>query len=289
MPSFICGMCGEFIDVRDTESTVKCPHCGTVQAVVRDKPKETGAGDSVSHDAGLDRHVPQGMTKGMKIIICAAAAFAVAVLVGYQAIISGRGKIGGISDVTPQAAKPAIDPQTEKDRAETLGWYLQAANSGDIVAQYSLGEMYSRGESVERDVREAAKWYRMAAERDHAGAQNKLGNAFYNGWGVVKNYKEAARWYRKAALRGSMEAQTALGNMFYNGTGVGKSYPNAVWWYSMAARDGYAWAQYYLGNMYRNGLGVPKSMQQARDLYKKAMEQGHLGALGAYEHIKDLE
>ena len=289
MPSFKCGMCGEIIDVRDTAPTIKCPSCGAVQAVVQEKPKETGADDPVSHSIDSDRYAAQGMTKGMKIIICVAAAFAVAVLVGYQAIVSGGGKIGGMPAAKPQNVTSAIDPQTEKDRAETLGWYLEAANSGDVVAQYSLGEMYSRGESVERDVREAAKWYRMAAERDHAGAQNKLGNAFYNGWGVIRNYKEAARWYRKAALRGSVEAQTALGNLFYNGTGVGKSYPNAVWWYSMAARDGYAWAQYYLGNMYRNGLGVPKSMQQARDLYKKAMEQGHLGALGAYEHIKNLE
>jgi uncharacterized protein len=38
------------------------------------------------------------------------------------------------------------------------------AERGDANAQYSLGEMYSRGTGVPADTAEAAKWYRRCCE-----------------------------------------------------------------------------------------------------------------------------
>ena len=48
------------------------------------------------------------------------------------------------------------------------------AETGDIEAQYDLGELY---ENLKGDAAllEANKWFRKAAERGHSGAQNKLG------------------------------------------------------------------------------------------------------------------
>ena len=171
---------------------------------------------------------------------------------------------------------------------EAFRWYRMAAGEGHAEAQYYVGHLYHNGQGVEKDIPKAVAWYRRAAEQDHPQAQYKMGGAYYNGWGVVRNYKEALKWYRKSARRGNAEAQTAVGNIYYNGMGVERNYPEAIVWYKQAAEQGYSWAQYYLGNMYRNGLGIPKDLAKARDLYQKAAEQGHLGAMRAFEHIKDL-
>ena len=50
----------------------------------------------------------------------------------------------------------------------------QAAEHGDVDAQFTLGWCYYMGEGVEENVSEAAKWYRKAAEQGHAAAKDAL-------------------------------------------------------------------------------------------------------------------
>ena len=51
----------------------------------------------------------------------------------------------------------------------------EAAEQGDISAQYNLGGMYRKGQGVTKDFREALTWYRKAAEQGLADAQYSLG------------------------------------------------------------------------------------------------------------------
>lgn len=73
------------------------------------------------------------------------------------------------------------------------------AERGDVGAQFTLGEMYSRGQGVPRDEADALKWYRMAADQGHAGAQNNLGIGYTLGKGVPKDFVLAYMWYDIAA------------------------------------------------------------------------------------------
>lgn len=75
----------------------------------------------------------------------------------------------------------------------------QAAERGDIEAQFSLGQRYSFGRGVPQDSEEAVKWFRQAAEQGHSRAQFLLGDRYAHGAGVPWNYEEAAKWYRRAA------------------------------------------------------------------------------------------
>ncbi|MCG3775694.1 MAG: Secretory immunoglobulin A-binding protein EsiB [Nitrospira sp.] len=82
---------------------------------------------------------------------------------------------------------------------------------------------------------EAAKWLRNAADHGDALAQYILGNSYLNGIGVSKDAVEAAKWYRKAADQGDSPSQYNLGNSYANGDGVAKDEAEAVKWYHLAA------------------------------------------------------
>jgi TPR repeat protein len=64
------------------------------------------------------------------------------------------------------------------------------ANEGDVLSQYTLGEMYLYGHGnkldyKEKDYIEAVKWFEKAAEQGHVGAQNDLGVMYLEGKGVT--------------------------------------------------------------------------------------------------------
>ena len=84
------------------------------------------------------------------------------------------------------------------------------AEEGNAEAQYTLGEMYRRGQGVAQDYSEAARWWRAAAEQGHADAQYNLGVMYVNGDGVTQDYSESVRWFRSAAEQGDATAQFNL-------------------------------------------------------------------------------
>ena len=50
---------------------------------------------------------------------------------------------------------------------EAIKWYRKAAEQGHVEAQYNLGNMYFRGETVKQDRLEAIKWYKKVAEQNN--------------------------------------------------------------------------------------------------------------------------
>jgi uncharacterized protein len=155
--------------------------------------------------------------------------------------------------------------------SETLDQLIKKANTGDVSAQFRLGEMYDNGEGIPQDYKEAAKWYRMAAEQEHtsirqeiqnsivlyhAKAQYRLGLMYLSGKGVLKNYDELYKWIRMSAENGYASAQSRLGTMYYFGSASQGNYKEAFKWCRMAAEQGDTEAQYYLGVMYYDGKGI---------------------------------
>jgi TPR repeat protein len=163
------------------------------------------------------------------------------------------------------------DPVYQKfDFAEKL----HAAEGGDGMAQFLVGNAYHAGKStvtgdptvIPKNDAEAVKWWKMASEQESGfqdGAQNALGNAYHNGWGVPKDDAEAVKWWKKAAELGNIFSQNSIGFAYHSGEGVPKDDAEAVRWWKMAAVGGFGWAQANLGAAYRNGAGVPKDYVQA--------------------------
>lgn len=131
----------------------------------------------------------------------------------------------------------------KRDYSVAISKYKLAAEQGNFMAQYNVGNMYNNGEGVVQDYAEAVKWYKLAAAQGTDRAQFSIGNMYLAGKGVVQDYAEAAKWYKLAAAQGFEYAQLNIGNMYYDGLGVEKNYAEALKWYKLAAAKGNAKAQ----------------------------------------------
>ena len=89
---------------------------------------------------------------------------------------------------------------------------MAAANAGDPVAQYKLGEAYHGGaEGVPQDNDKADQWFLKSALQGYAPAETKVGGMYIEGGGVVaENHAEGVRWLKKAAAQGDPAAKFGL-------------------------------------------------------------------------------
>jgi coenzyme PQQ biosynthesis protein PqqD len=93
--------------------------------------------------------------------------------------------------------------------------FREAADQGEVVAQFNLGLMYYLDDGVPQDYAEAIKWFRLAANQGHAEAQFKLGIMYEKRQGVSQDDATAVSWYRKAADQGHAGAQFNLGRIHF--------------------------------------------------------------------------
>ena len=93
---------------------------------------------------------------------------------------------------------------------EIFEYLLNAAQMGNVKAQYQLALCYEYGQGTVRDYARAALWYSEAAKQGHTEAQYLLACCYSHGWGVPQNKAEAQRWYKKAASHGHLEAKRLL-------------------------------------------------------------------------------
>jgi len=119
----------------------------------------------------------------------------------------------GVSGCT-RPIEEARDAYNKGDYKTAYRIFKPHAERGDVVAQFSLGEMSKKGQGVPRDDAEALKWYRKAADQGHADAQNNLGIIYTLGKGVPVDYVQALMWYSIAASNSSegMEHAGAVSN-----------------------------------------------------------------------------
>ena len=82
------------------------------------------------------------------------------------------------------------------DRAYRI--WQPLADSGDPVAQYSLGKLFERGGgAVRQDFAQAARWYRVAAEQGIAAAQNNLALMHAQVRGLPRDVEKAIGLYER--------------------------------------------------------------------------------------------
>lgn len=148
-----------------------------------------------------------------------------------------------------------------------------AAKTGDVVAQNSLGLIYSRGKSAPLDYQAARKWFTMAAEKGFALAQNNLGDMYANNRFVAANYEEGLKWYRLAASQGNVDAQFSLGRMYYYGQAVEKDYERSLMWYSIASEQGHYEAATVKQRL-ENKM-TKEAIEKARNLANDCVKNGY--------------
>jgi len=106
-----------------------------------------------------------------------------------------------------------FDAYNKGDYATSLKIYRAAAEQGDILAQFTLGRIYTKPgkykkHGVTKDYKEAVKWYRLAAEQGEDIAQFQLGLMYKKGQGVTRSLVIAHMWFNTATFS-NVEAWTA--------------------------------------------------------------------------------
>lgn len=155
---------------------------------------------------------------------------------------------------------------------------IEAADSGDVEAQFNLAMSYSFGDGVEQNFVKAHNFFLKSANQGDVRAQYYLGVMYSNGHGIPKDLEQAYFWFSKSAFHGDADAQCELGMMYLQGLGVGKNEKEAFRNFLKAAEQGQADAQHNVAVSFEAGEGVEKDVSQAAIWYRKAAEQGDVDA-----------
>lgn len=148
----------------------------------------------------------------------------------------------------------------------------KAAEDGDNVALYNLGNRYSNGEGVQADSVMAISLYRKSAENGYAPSQRQLGIAYLNGEGVKQDPVEGFKWMTLAAEQNDTIALYNIGWCYENGVGTDRHPEKAFKYYKKAANFGFPEALSGMAVCYYNGIGTEQSYQEAFQYAKKAAQ-----------------
>ena len=169
------------------------------------------------------------------------------------------------------------DPAAEPEQFRTaLEWLTEAAEAGQVHAQYELGKIYRDGRSVEKDALLAAAWLTRAAEQDSDAAAYALGVLLLTGGeGLAKDVSATVSWLRRSAEGGNQYAQYRLGRLLLQGEEVPREIEEAVRWLTVSAEQGNQYAQYALGKLYLIGKEVPRDPKAAVRWFTLSAAQGN--------------
>lgn len=112
---------------------------------------------------------------------------------------------GGNSLLIPATGRCTLNTLPE-DLPQALSICQQAAQDGDVAAEFELGEFYYDGKRAPRDLAQALNWFEQASLQGHPQAQYRLGMMFFRGEGVPANAVQAYIVLKMAAVNGSDEA-----------------------------------------------------------------------------------
>jgi hypothetical protein len=165
-----------------------------------------------------------------------------------------------------------------KNSAQSLRWFMAAAQNGHAGAQFHYAEGMAGGDGVGQSMAEALTWYRKAAAQGKSEAMFRLAGIYATGDGVKRDHAAAAEWLKKAADQGHVAAKYRLAILYCTGQGVKQDYAKAVALWQEGSRKNDAMATFFLAYMYETGSGIKRDLDQAKKLYAIAAGQGNVFA-----------
>ena len=190
------------------------------------------------------------------------------------------------------------DEEQSPDFEEAFRLFLLEAESGNALAMYDLGRMFTDGLGREIDLAAAQEWYakalesflkeeQSAEEKQRPYLQYRIGKMFAAGLGTEhkvncpegaregglgRDYKEAAQWFSEAVNANHKYAQYSLAGLYYRGQGVEQDYEQALRLYQCSSMQGNPYADYELAKMYRDGIGTKRDTEQADAYFIRAFD-----------------
>lgn len=170
------------------------------------------------------------------------------------------------------------------DWMQAAHWYLQAAQAGDITAQFMSGLILDQGLAGAPDPQAAAQWYELAAQQGHKQAQFALGSLLTE----QGQPEQAVPWFEHAALQGHVAAQFELARALATGQGLAQDAGAARGWYLRAAHAGSGPAMHNLALMQARGQGGRSSYRLALAWALNAQGAGHDSAQDLIAALRDV-
>ena len=164
-------------------------------------------------------------------------------------------------------------------KAEQL--LLSESQSGNVLAVYDLGKLYSTDKLGEKSEEISIAKYTQAlqgflqiepnSKKLKPYVQYRIGKMFCYGLGTEQNYQKAFEWFERSAKQKNKFAQFSLANLYYYGSGIEKDLSQAFLWYQRSSSQGQPYAAYSIAQMYRYGEYVTKDNDTAQRYYKQAL------------------
>jgi hypothetical protein len=190
-------------------------------------------------------------------------------------------KIPGKFTDPQQALRVGVDDLKAGDAVDSVAALTYAAEGGQAIARWKLGEMYADGDGVARDDVKAYHYFnQMVEDYDEDQPDRRNLSAISNAFVAVGVYclngipnsdvradpRRAHELFQYAAtIFGDPNAQYNLAHMYLAGDGgVAKDSVVAVRWLAVAADKGHPPSEAVLGHMLFTGEGV--SHQRAKGL-----------------------
>lgn len=171
------------------------------------------------------------------------------------------------------------------NQEKIIEWLLPLAESGDVEAQYLLGDYIEKRSRNNFSMihEEAVGWYQKAALQGHSDAQYKLGLCYEYGDGIHADLEKAFYWFYQAAKKNHFYAYYKVGNFYERGKVVEVNPTEAIKYYEGISREkANITARYRLGRYYEHGNGVQKNIRKAMDWYAQSAHSGYFKACEAF-------
>lgn len=94
-----------------------------------------------------------------------------------------------------------------------IQFYTEAAEVGNVDAQYRLGTLYARGLGVQQDLKDASYWYKQAAWSGNTGARAELAQLYLTGEGVELDKVKALALYKSLEKDVPLSVQDIIENI----------------------------------------------------------------------------
>ncbi len=196
-------------------------------------------------------------------------------------VASLRRRLEAAAELNVRSAQMALGEMLRvSDPADSLKWFIAAANQGQTEAMVYAGQMQASGQGVSaQDFVSAAEWFTKAANAQDPDGMYFLAECYLSSdssKGVLRNPQRAFELLTTAAtLKNHTRAMNLLGDIYKKGIPdvVDVDYAKAFEFFSKASEGGLLDAQGNLGVLYINGQGVQKDPAKAAALFKDGAER----------------
>lgn len=205
------------------------------------------------------------------------------------------------SDNYKTACKIIHDKQSRTEdfqKAEQL--LLSETESGNALAMFELGKLYTSEKLGKKDVEKSVAFYQKAlqgflqieikAKKLKPFLQFRIGQMFQNGLGTDVDMPKAITYFQQSAEHGNVHAKRIVALEYISGEFLKQDVDKGVSMLTECADDGDKIACYRLGKIYLFGCEeVPQNREKALEYLTFSAEQGNVYAQNILDNMEQYQ